>query len=455
MALSHRPDFEALEKETEDERYRKTKYRDAYMWPYINEENLVKPQSLIWFMFTRGRCHPSKLAVQDHEDYAIGMNSLAFAETTLLNHRMDLTGQGSDDHYGRLVTPTTDPDMYATLEDRFCADPYYGLMFLEVQERILSFLVKCAKLILHDYDNDTLQQLPSQPYPATSCKTDTSFTSLATVAAETPYRELAKLGFDRIATLLARKRDDLADHLWLPREDPSYFEAQLRECIAHRPEMTEDIIGQQHPILNTGKEDIVWGRVLSEKIIHSYSQFESYSELAAQAEFLRDMQRSGAIDVSQGSELPEQCMDAMVKLRTFLRKGFTFTFMLLESTFMPSPPMQSYFIRLPATSVMSQGRAFTPTKTFLEDPTRVRIYWLFKRIWDNDELRTLLGFTNIIDELQRLMDSEDPEKATISPYLASTFSDLAVSSECYRQLNFYWSCMHLEGLSSKDETPPA
>lgn len=54
MALSHRPDFEALDKESDQQRYEGTRFRDAFMWPYINQEDLSKPHTIFVFMSTRG-----------------------------------------------------------------------------------------------------------------------------------------------------------------------------------------------------------------------------------------------------------------------------------------------------------------------------------------------------------------------------------------------------------------
>lgn len=70
---------------------RQIRHRDAFMWPYINQENLVKPHSLPIFMSAGARCHSSEFAIVDHETYRIGMFADAFDYKCLLDHRMDLT----------------------------------------------------------------------------------------------------------------------------------------------------------------------------------------------------------------------------------------------------------------------------------------------------------------------------------------------------------------------------
>lgn len=42
MPTVHRPDFEAFRKESEADRDRGTKYRDSFLCPFINQEDLLK-----------------------------------------------------------------------------------------------------------------------------------------------------------------------------------------------------------------------------------------------------------------------------------------------------------------------------------------------------------------------------------------------------------------------------
>lgn len=81
---------------------------------------------------------------------------------------------------------------------------------------MLSFLVRCAKLIMHDHPMDTcaILQRPLEPAPTPSSGMDAGFASLVTVAAEAPYKKPAELDFSKLATLLVAKRDDAADYLW-------------------------------------------------------------------------------------------------------------------------------------------------------------------------------------------------------------------------------------------------
>jgi hypothetical protein len=176
---------------------------------------------------------------------------------------MDLVDDGDEGCYGKLWSLHEHPDKCAALGTRGYAVPHSGLLVLEAQERVLSFLVDCAKLLLHNFTEDSMLLSPHSPFESTvAAKTKTGYSSWATIAAEAPYRRPANLDFDRISSLLAAKHDEAADHLWSLREDPSYFETHILESKEHRRELITDCYGRQHPVCSPGCEDQLWARVV-------------------------------------------------------------------------------------------------------------------------------------------------------------------------------------------------
>lgn len=115
-------------------------------------------------------------------------------------------------------------------------------------------------------DTCAILQRPLEPAPTPSSGTDAGFASLATVAAEAPYKKSAELDFSKRANLLAAKRDDAADYLWSLREDPSYFEAHMLEGTEHSRQ--------------------VWSQVLADQITCAYCEFEARARAGSLQDFV-------------------------------------------------------------------------------------------------------------------------------------------------------------------------
>lgn len=244
---------------------------------------------------------------------------MAFPRFVLLGYCMDLSGKGNDECYGSLWDRRTQPDMYDKFWMDEYSDPFFGIMVLGIQQRVLSFLVRFAMFMLHDLTDTALLESPPQDFSPLTPETEVGYDSLAMIAAETPYREPANLDLDRIAALLASKFDDLADQIWLLREDPGYFEAQMRELKEHCPENMKDARGRQLPNIRSGGEELVWAGVLGRKIEYVYKQFEAFTKLHEEAERLKATQASYAATVSRHSKLPHDYAARPTTFGCFLR----------------------------------------------------------------------------------------------------------------------------------------
>ena len=95
MAAIHRPDFDAFKKENERQRDAGTKFKDAYMWPYINLEDLSKPRPLLLMIQSRARTPPDHFAAADYEAAHLGLVSKAIQPVFLNEHTMMFTGRTS------------------------------------------------------------------------------------------------------------------------------------------------------------------------------------------------------------------------------------------------------------------------------------------------------------------------------------------------------------------------
>jgi hypothetical protein len=61
--------------------------------------------------------------------------------------------------------------------------------------------------------------------------------STANTSYQSPYSVPAQFGFDRLRSLIFAQIVDLEDHIWILREDPSYFTETFDTVLEHRLEM--------------------------------------------------------------------------------------------------------------------------------------------------------------------------------------------------------------------------
>lgn len=90
MPSTHRPDLYALQRGPNLQRAQWTKFREAYLWPYINVEDLGKGKSLRLFLNARGRHLPDAFAHVGCEASHLGGTSLALRTAFPDEHTMVL-----------------------------------------------------------------------------------------------------------------------------------------------------------------------------------------------------------------------------------------------------------------------------------------------------------------------------------------------------------------------------
>jgi hypothetical protein len=229
MATTHRPDFQALRTESDQQRQIGTHFRDAYLFPYINLEDLSKAKNLPLLLHSRGHTKPHVFAFVDFETQQIGLTSGAIVPSYLGSYTMLLTGETSPETYGRLLSWDDDDNAWDLYTSQIGFQPGEGLLVMEIQDRLLRFLVQCAETIV----NDLLRQpeTNSNPPPPISDKVviDTEWPSIAAAIAETPYQVPLQFDLARVRLLVNAKRLETEDHIWSLREDPGYFQDYISD----------------------------------------------------------------------------------------------------------------------------------------------------------------------------------------------------------------------------------
>ncbi|KAG6356098.1 hypothetical protein INS49_015483 [Diaporthe citri] len=457
MALERHADFAALKtlcRQRRNDRWDKARHRDPFMWPYINQEDLSKPKALLLLLNARGRHNPCDFAAADGEALRLGKTSNAIVPICIKSNTliligatiipngatMILNGATGPDEYGRLLAWQKHPHVFDWLRSGKQFQPQEGFMILEAQEGLLSFLVDCCKNILHDISEDATvsdkYQIKEEPQLKSEAET-TGFDSLAVMMAEEPYRVPAHLDLERMEVLLAARASAAEDHLWALREDPGYFTETLWDISEHRVEMFKDESRRAHPALDRENRSIFWARVVGEVLFNAYYELEIFSELHRQAQELRMAQLKHADAISPTEDLPTDYLRAIFKFRHFLDRASMMPISQLRDYIKVSPSFRKiHYFTTTGDAMSSEG--WVKERPVKKTKFESELLHLLKALWEEGgQMYSTMRMSVVMDELERLLDSDPKAKDLVSQCVAGVIGDLSILSQCFKQLESY------------------
>jgi hypothetical protein len=429
MASMHRPDYHAFRLEKHNQLSQGTKFREYYLWPYINLEDLIEGKSLLLFVNSRGRHPPCTFAHADFEAARIGQRSGAISTAFLNLHALFLDGT-TVETYGRLEDSSEAFNMM--LYSR-AFHPGHGLLILEIQQKILSFLVKCCRIILQDLDPGSLtgDQIEVKPEPPAITRDPNEWPTLSAIAAEAPYRVPSHLDFGRIKAVVAAKRSAAEDHIWALREDPGYFADILGDWSEHRQEKLPDTNGRPHPVLKSAGS-VFWERVIGNIFVDAYGGLAVWDLIYRQLVVLESLKEKYSDVISPTEDLPPEYLKALLSFRYLLSQSGKGPILNLKTGVPASPPFRSLFVREP--QIPGSTRIQVRSKHGIGvDP----LMWMFQLIWDDNSL-FLLGLPDIMDELERLLRRDLKQKERISGWVANVLSDLGTIARAQHEIDIYY-----------------
>ena len=437
MPSSHRPDFQALRVGNEQSPPEEAHLRQAFLLPYINQEDLSKPKPLLLLLNARGRHVPSEFAAMDGDAMHLGIATRSVVPVVLHGYVIMLNWISVAEDYGKLLGRDNHPDAFDWMHTRRQFLPGEGLLVLAAQAKLLGFLLECCSKLLHDIPSAELRSNdhPPQPEPASVYDHGKGgFWSLGMMTEQAPYHLPTKLDLRHIVSLLAAREDAAEDHLWLLREDPSYFAERLLESREHRQELLKDINGETHPVLKPGRESILWTRVIGGVLTEAYLSLEVFAELRRQAEDLCLLQQKYTSVISPSKSLPEEYLFALVKFRHYLKQATEGPLGDLKHSFVASSPMRKYSARHPAENL----KDIAVRKSDVKMGNAVsNILWPMRTLWEDGQSLFVARIPAVVDELNHLLQSEPSAQDLISSHIAGIIGNLSIISQCLRQLELY------------------
>ena len=428
MPNTHRPDFDGVRKEPTRRDRNTPGFYDKFLLPSINLEDMVQPKNLLLFLQSRGYNKPDVFVNSDFNSIHVGQISKVVVPSYISGYSMLLKGQHSVDTYGSLISWDEDPDAFNMMSKGIAMQPGEGLVVLEIQERKLSFLLECAKHILHDLpldDNNVPKLMTAAPKILPG--EDSEWSSLIKEVLEAPYKVPDQFDLARLQSFVFAKRAEAEDHIWFLREDPSYFGDHVYQWSEHRQEKLPTINGKLHPIL---RRDDFWERVLSNVVVEAYGGFLMWDQMGKEVRNLVTLRSEFADQLASIGDLPEQLNDALAHFSHFLEQATKGPLALWKVGMVASPPLRGHFVREPQDPdnpnkirVQRRGNAFHDEDYFL---------WLLERLTLEDQI-FLCGLENILDEIERLIRGDQKNLKRLSPWLADVLSNLCLLAELKRQ----------------------
>lgn len=161
-------------------------------------------------------------------------------------YTMYLTGQTTRTTYGRMVPWSENVQYMTDLYEGIGTHPSEGLILLQIQEKLYSFLVKVTTLLLPELDvtSEPLQSLDARlqtPEGQMGRKKVTTDPIQWQALNQMNFRAQYDVpsGFDLVyqQRLASAKRDEAEDHVWSLREDPVYLRESVEEELVHSKEV--------------------------------------------------------------------------------------------------------------------------------------------------------------------------------------------------------------------------
>lgn len=234
MSPHHRPDFRAFVRQLKD-----PKFRDAWLIPYANLEDLSSPKYLLHMLQARANKAPEFFAWSDSAPFsmanamkAIDLSNFAGTGLSIL-----LSGETTRTTYGKLVSVKDNSDV---AEDTYLGLAFHiqaGIVLLETQKRLYHFLSRCIEILLPELDlspsglndlGENLQRSKSTMGSAPTADTP-EWRSIAALNMEAIYQLPRQFELDSLRRLATAKLDEAEDTFWALCEDPSYFQEVLEE----------------------------------------------------------------------------------------------------------------------------------------------------------------------------------------------------------------------------------
>ncbi|KAL6400036.1 hypothetical protein AUP68_15728 [Ilyonectria robusta] len=135
-------------------------------------------------------------------------------------------------------------------------------------------------------------------------------------------------------------------------------------------------------------------------------------------------------------DLPREYLLALLRFRHFLNQAVKGSLAQLKQTVVVSPPMRRFYARLPPMDRTSSKMQIV-SKGIKMSKIEENLNHLLRTLWEDDHDLFLFRLSNVVDELERLLEAEPAARDLISFHVAKIIGNLSIQSQCLHQLEIY------------------
>lgn len=445
MVDMHRPDLWALRRESQEQRRAGTAYVDAFMWPQINLRDLgYERVPFMVLLNSRARSPPHVFAAADLEAVRVGQLSKAIQGIFLPGHDIIMAGETTET-YGKICPQTAEENVEAVAKGAsFKAGD--GMDVLEIQERLLAFLVKCCRPILDDQDPGGAEGDLVRSIEKTNMLErgfNSRYEDMSDVTLQAPYIDPRDVDLERLETIIRNRLREAETHFQSLHQDPEYFATTARTWIGHAPEhVRERQDNNAHPdMADPSRRCKLLDRIIGRLVHNSYEEIHVWKHLVLQLQELRDLQRqypgNRNADVVSSEYMEEpQYMQALQKLKALIDMRLHHHYMMkINDHFASCLPQLDNSINEPRDIGPGVERALHRNDPFETPPDD--LLWLWNRFSDKEYLH-ICGVKTLSGEMDRFLAEHPEQTPRVTPFLQRAFSDISMVGGLREQFALLW-----------------
>ncbi|SMQ50027.1 unnamed protein product [Zymoseptoria tritici ST99CH_3D1] len=438
ISTTHRPDFANFRESKKQISRARTMRSEAFLWPYINLEDLVQRHLLLLFLNSRGRTLPDIHRAADFDRAHVGFGfdddvlSLGIGDQDFCcaSHFLE---DNPIEELCMVVQSRCSPAKYATVVDpdklrlvkklkfKHIRPATEGLVTLEIQHGIYRFLLACAKLILHDVEPAMLFLAPHQPEPDMPVPRTTEWENVTTHALEASYKNPQKLNLERLKMLVGGRRSAAEDHVYSLKEDPGYFINHVREWREHSDRFDR---GKDACFCFSCAKDVAPRAVQ-----------DAFTALLVWDDIYRKLEFMDPMDVQMGRANEDKVRLADEDAHKWTAMScIVKTLVIIETSILKDGIPNSPRLRNISNIFLDkEGVKDWAIASIKASDGQQRVHNLFQSIFD-EYMCGLHRLQKLVEEVQYMLDNDDDATQYLDSWIVEHFSDLALLCELIKAI---------------------